>query len=326
MNFTAWVDVAIGLGLVYLGASLLVTIVNEYIAQALNLRGRQLRASLKDLITDESVKGVLSRHPAIQPFFGTGKKWWESLWGPSSYVDPNVLGRLLVGGLAAGAAAGDIARQFSSAVDSLADSGLKAQLQALVRSAGSTADGLVAAASDWVDRSLTMLGEGYKGRLQLISLGVGLAVAVGLNLDTVALTTHLYRDKEAREAAATLAERITEKTDKEAFDRCLALTPQKRTADASCAVLAGLVEAVRGRNETLGKLPIGWGASAGPAQGAAAAAPFDWGLWATRAAGWLLTAFALSLGAPFWFDVLNKLVNMRHGMRRPEVKGEKTAK
>jgi len=42
--------------------------------------------------------------------------------------------------------------------------------------------------------------------------------------------------------------------------------------------------------------------------------------------GWLLTALALSLGAPFWFDLFNKLVNMRHGMGKPEVKAEKDSK
>jgi hypothetical protein len=56
MNLTAWVDVAIGLILVYLGASLFVTIINEYIAQALNLRGKQLCESLKTLINDKGLR------------------------------------------------------------------------------------------------------------------------------------------------------------------------------------------------------------------------------------------------------------------------------
>ena len=37
MEMTALTDVAIGLSLVYLGASLFVTIINEYLAQALKL-------------------------------------------------------------------------------------------------------------------------------------------------------------------------------------------------------------------------------------------------------------------------------------------------
>jgi hypothetical protein len=36
---------------------------------------------------------------------------------------------------------------------------------------------------------------------------------------------------------------------------------------------------------------------------------------------WLLTGLAVSLGAPFWFDFLTKLVNVRHGMRKPNSAG-----
>jgi hypothetical protein len=34
--------------------------------------------------------------------------------------------------------------------------------------------------------------------------------------------------------------------------------------------------------------------------------------------GWLITAFAVSLGAPFWFDLLNKFVNIRASGKAPE--------
>jgi hypothetical protein len=40
----------------------------------------------------------------------------------------------------------------------------------------------------------------------------------------------------------------------------------------------------------------------------------DWNhtaVWVTRLAGWTVTVVAVSLGAPFWFDMLNKIVNVR---------------
>jgi hypothetical protein len=36
--------------------------------------------------------------------------------------------------------------------------------------------------------------------------------------------------------------------------------------------------------------------------------------------GWLLTAIAISLGAPFWFDLLNKVISIRGAGRSPEEK------
>jgi hypothetical protein len=313
MNLTAWVDVAIGLCLVYLGASLFVTVINEYLSQAMNLRGKQLCESLKTLINDNEVKGILMKSPVIKPFFDAdpGKA--------PSYVDPNLFARLLVGGLAGSSAISNTVQQVRESVEKMPDSSLKTQLQAMVRSAGISTDALVTVVSDWADRSLTILGEGYKRNLQKISFLIGLAVAIGFNLDTVTLTAHLYRDKNAREAAVAIGMQIAEGTDKAAFDKCLALTPQKRKDDASCARLTGLIEAVQSRNESLTKLPIGWPLPESPTNGAPSGSADIWA-WVTRVVGWLLTALALSLGAPFWFDLLNKLINMRHGIRRPEVK------
>ncbi|UVT21181.1 MAG: hypothetical protein H8K03_04475 [Nitrospira sp.] len=318
MSLTAWIDVAIGLTLIYLGASLFVTVINEYIAQALNLRGKQLCQSLKTLIDEGAVRNILVKSPAFKPFFD------NDLGKAPSYVDPNVLARMLIGGLTVTSVAGDAAKQASEAIDKLPASNLKTQLQAIVRTAGNTSDTLVAAVSDWVNRSLSMLGEGYKRNLQKISLGIGLAMAIGFNLDTIALTEHLYRDKDAREAAVALGVQIAEKTSAETFKKCMELTPQNRKNEVSCMPLMGLVDAVQGRNSSLGKLPIGWPIPDIQIQGLATSSLFaSWPFtWIIRTVGWVLTALALSLGAPFWFDLLNKLVNVRYGMRKPDVKSK----
>jgi len=41
------------------------------------------------------------------------------------------------------------------------------------------------------------------------------------------------------------------------------------------------------------------------------------GFWALKLVGWLLTAFAVRQGAPFWFDLLNRLVNVRGSGSKP---------
>jgi hypothetical protein len=42
--------------------------------------------------------------------------------------------------------------------------------------------------------------------------------------------------------------------------------------------------------------------------------------------GWLLTAFAISLGAPFWFDSLNKLMVIRSTVKPREKSKEEGSK
>jgi hypothetical protein len=41
------------------------------------------------------------------------------------------------------------------------------------------------------------------------------------------------------------------------------------------------------------------------------------GNWLVKILGWLITGRAVSLGAPFWFDLLNRFVDLRGAGRRP---------
>ncbi len=50
--------------------------------------------------------------------------------------------------------------------------------------------------------------------------------------------------------------------------------------------------------------------------------PSDWFGIIGRISGWLITAIAVSLGAPFWYDALNKLVNMRAAGKKPKSTAE----
>jgi len=42
--------------------------------------------------------------------------------------------------------------------------------------------------------------------------------------------------------------------------------------------------------------------------------------------GWLLTALAISLGAPFWFDMLNKFIVVRPTVKPKEKSPEEKSK
>jgi hypothetical protein len=64
------------------------------------------------------------------------------------------------------------------------------------------------------------------------------------------------------------------------------------------------------------QLPLGWGGHqrAGWNKGGETGALW----WLSHVIGWLLTAVLLMLVAPFWFDLLSKLVNLRAGGPRSE--------
>jgi hypothetical protein len=74
---------------------------------------------------------------------------------------------------------------------------------------------------------------------------------------------------------------------------------------ATVVTLAGNVDSVQVA-ESLSKgveIPLGWN-DVEPALD-------DFDGWLSRVAGWLVTIFALALGAPFWFDVFGKFAHLR---------------
>ena len=319
MDLTNLVDVAIGLALVYLGASLFVTIINEYVGQLLQLRGRQLAGDLKTLIDDSGIQERLKASPAFQPFFETSGKWWQ-VFSKSvplrSYVDPNVLARMLVGGLETEQ------QSITEALGKLQDSNVKKQLLALSKSVKGDVDRFVQEVSQWADRSLTMLGETYKRNIQILSFGLGILIAIAFNLDTITVAAHLYRDKDARAATSAAALELVRAMPQDSLRACLNAPEDKRATMIGCEGLFSLKEGMRQREGAFGKLPIGWPNRSGQGichETVGGASLRDVPSRLLLVLGWILTALAISLGASFWFDALNKLVNVRHGMKRPAV-------
>lgn len=174
----------------------------------------------------------------------------------------------------------------------------------------------------WIEKSLTAMGEVYKQRLQVISFLVGLMLAVGLNLDTVRLVDHLWRNKETGSALAAIGSDAVKEITEEQMRRCTAgragggasatAGAEAQPTPPECANVDRLMALVAKQAEGSMKLPIGWEGTDMIVQQVLSA------LSLVTFVAWTLTALAISLGASFWFDSLKRLVNLRSGMRKPE--------
>jgi hypothetical protein len=69
-------------------------------------------------------------------------------------------------------------------------------------------------------------------------------------------------------------------------------------------------------------LPIGWTRTEGDPR----SLNISWQGWLLRIIGWLVTTLALSLGAPFWFDMLNKFIVIRSTVKPKEKSPEEKSK
>ena len=67
----------------------------------------------------------------------------------------------------------------------------------------------------------------------------------------------------------------------------------------------------------LASFPVGW-KDEDPFRLRERVPDWSWGTWLAHLMGRLLTAAAVSLGAPFWFGLLSRVAKLRGTGRRPE--------
>lgn len=313
MDFTALVDVAVGLAVVYLGASLFATVINEYLASLRNWRGEQLAEDLQQLIGDEGVRTELANIPAFRGLFHSS----AAKNRPPSYVDAEQLAVQILRLVSKHLSEVGIDKQSGPLPAGDADkaSAIFIRQQQALWLASEKHEGVyLVRLSSWIEKSLTSMGETYKRKLQTSSLFVGLLLAVLFNLNTIAIVDHLWHDKESRSALALIGVDAASALTPQQITRCTRATAdtvmkdsasagQDSTAVGECAVVRSVMQLVAARSEEATRLPIGW-------------ARLSFSI--STLPGWFLTALAISLGATFWFDILKRLVNVRHGMKKPE--------
>ena len=156
-------------------------------------------------------------------------------------------------------------------------------------------DGSIASAREniaqWFDDSMDRISGWYKRRSQWILFGISALVVAFLNADTVTLTTELWHNTALRQAVVAAAESYPPKD--------LPATPELGETLNQLNALA---------------LPLGWTAadlSEGPLQVLGKV----WGLF--------ITALGVSLGAPFWFDLLNRFISLRGAGKVPPTAEER---
>jgi hypothetical protein len=172
----------------------------------------------------------------------------------------------------------------------------------------------------WFDSAMERVSGWYRRKTNLAVFFSALVLAVAFNVDTINIASHFYRNPTVRLEAVALAERMLKERDAQASlqrsDSLTQLAPAmvQQPGGAPGAGLAaapgtgtlsgtgfGAVSSSALFDPAL-QLPIGW---------TDAQSYTSFRVWPLMIAGWLLTALAATLGAPFWFDVLNKVMNVR---------------
>lgn len=278
-------EVVLGLILVYLLLGLICTSVNELLAQAMRLRANTLAEGIGNILNDPKARD-LAKLFYEHPLI---KAFYRKGDRPS-YIPSQAFAITLLDIVTK-----DHSVQFDKleeGVNNLSNERVRHVLQLFVNRAGGKIENVQASLEQWFNDSVERISGWYKRRIQWITLLVACAAAGFSNADTVAIATQLASNAVLRAAVVAHAESVAQQA-------------APTTTQTTNEYLAKL--------KTAG-LDIGW--EKGLPQG-----PWP---WVRKISGLLMTALAASLGAPFWFDLLNRVVRLRSSVapRTPEEKAK----
>jgi hypothetical protein len=346
------IDVMIGLAFFFFLLSVVCSAINEAIATVLNLRAKELEKGIAGLLGSKGNAAAIYDDPRVKALlkprlFGKGDK-------KPSYIAPRVFALAVLDAFAKpDPPSVPVAGQAPAGQEQPAAPGAApAERYNLVLRAEKAVAGLTpetAAAASQCNPTLTphvakllqdALDEAkvdvlkfrgtiensfneamdrvsgwYKRRVQLILFLIALVVVGVANADSFAVGKTLWQNDAVRSAVVNQANQLVQ-SKSQTPDCATAKAKTKTGGQASAQATANPSQAIASciaKVKQLG-LPIGW-TGAPSLQGRDIPG---------KIGGLLLTAFAILLGAPFWFDALGKLAGLKGAGQSPGDKNSNT--
>lgn len=306
---SAVLETAIGLVFVYLLLGLMCTTLNEWlISYFFRLRPKLLCRALDALLcnqgtADGDLRAQFDRHPLVANTTTSGGQ------RTGSYLSAVTFSKAILD-LVTPAVQGVIGfNDVDAGVKNLPDGDVKKTLIALMTDTGGNLDKLRRNIEDWFDEAMDRTTGAFKRHSQAWAVVVATCLTVLTNADTLSIGHKLWENPSLRAEAVKLAEQRAEMprptVSVEYSDPNDPLNPSSRQEPQDSLT--------RDEQSILGQL-IGWERPV-----------MEYSLrdLLRHVPGWFLTIVAVSLGAPFWFDVLNRFMKLRNTGRVPQKAKEK---
>lgn len=294
------------------------TTVNEWLAGVFKTRAKLLAEGIRQLLDNQTHNGVNNgflhafyEHPLIKglmrgdahPSYLPARQFSAAILDLlKTNVAPAPAG---VGAPAPAAAAAPAGADIIAWIENgLAQGDVKDALRALVPPEGGDFATLQKNIEGWFDDAMDRVSGWHKRQTQIWTVIGALIFTIIVNADTFKIVRHLASDPVLRQSVVESAKA------RAAEPRPSIAVEYKDPNDPLKPTVTRLGDnPLHGNEQDLLTQLIGWGPEESKST------PTDWLL---RVFGWLLSVAAISLGAPFWFDTLNKFINIRSAGKSPD--------
>lgn len=318
-------EVAVGLVLVFLLVSLVLTAIRESIESVTRTRALDLEHALAELLDDPDGTGLRKAfysHPLVFALFpGSARLSSFSVAGNQLKGAGGIASSMELGAEALNEL-GKSSRKnlpsyiprdiFSAVLEDLIRKGnitgrLRDAYGALLQSSGGDVLAARKGLESWYDAAMDRASGWYRRRSQYIVGILGVVLAIALNINAVTVARYLATNSAARAQAITLAGKV---------DASTLPTSSSDRVTAFQNLVAPL------------ELPIGWnGDQVASMKKRLQTSNLDLaGEVLLLIAGYLIVGFAATLGAPFWFDMLGKIMVVRSTVKPKEKSPDEASK
>ena len=253
--------------------------------------------SAEKVVKSGGMTMALFGHPLLQSL-QTRRGLWRGRGGVSnpSYVSPQSFARAMIDTLVPDADGRTSLETVRTTAENLPD-GLPAKksLLALLKRAQGNVATFEKLLEEWYDDQMQRVSGWYKRWTRAVLFATGLFIAVLANVDTLQVTHDLYLGQAVRQAVIAQAN---------TGSLCQNVPDRAACADQELTRLSA------------DGLPIWWPDGCGTSDLGRCFRLTDGGHTGPsdvilKIMGWLLTAFGVSFGAPFWFEALSKIGSLR---------------
>lgn len=314
-------DVVIALVFLYLLFAMTCTAVNEAIASAFNRRGRMLRQAVEHLLGDAGLASAVYQHPLIASLGQPPRRGRPAAPPLPSYIPAKRFATALTDHLTGTGSVNDAAA-VEKGINNLPPAASR-QLKTLFDLSNGNPSDFHARVGEWYEQTMDRVSGWYKRSVSRQTYVMAIIFVVIFNLDSVQLFNRLWSDSAFREAAVDQARaRIAETGTAEVpvmeytgGDNPTTGTPVQTGTVSLTDSETKLLTSLRGWDDDRMRLR-----TARVVEGDTVGVKLRWlfGVATGHVIGWIVTIFAISLGAPFWFDLLNRFMNLRSSGRAPD--------
>lgn len=299
-------DVVIGLVMIYLLGSLICSAIKEGIARISNLRARTLETEIWELLRSGQLVEKVYSNPLLKTV-RQGLFWKGAPDAGNNATPPAAPGKKTeyIPNADFAAALVETVLEFKQVKDGAdqkftelcvevekipyapvrnALTDLMTDIRAGAADVDKKAREARAAVENWFDGAMKKLSYWYKQKTKLIIFFVGVIVCGAFNLDTIMIARTLYSNQSLRDV--------------------IVQTAQKAAAEDPKNINIPEIEE---KLQEAG-FPLGWKHDPFPGNN-----PLAW--WLYKIFGLLITSLALSLGAPFWYETLTRLLEFRKAVK-----------